>query len=271
MLVDGEWVPTFPNARYIICRERVGVLVDRRRSGLRARPSTTRCGSVIDAGLADLVPPDHKVTDDIRLELTPGHTPGHVAVRIESNGEQALITGDLAHHPVQFAEPSWAAVPDTDTAQSEATRRRLLAEHANTSTLVIGTHFAPPCAGLPRDRRRRLPLRSRARTARRADVANPPKEYPIRVGSMLFVLTDPGVGHEVEYNRWYERDHIYAGCMIGPWFFAGGRWVATRALKDLRLGEGLNDFPIDAGSYMVLVLGARRSTTTTCSTGRPTR
>ena len=68
-------------------------------------------------------------------------------MRIESNGEQALITGDLAHHPVQFAEPSWAAVPDTDTAQSEATRRRLLAEHANTSTLVIGTHFAPPCAG----------------------------------------------------------------------------------------------------------------------------
>ena len=102
---------------------------------------------VIDAGLADLVPPDHKVTDDIRLELTPGHTPGHVAVRIESNGEQALITGDLAHHPVQFAEPSWAAAPDIDTAQSEATRRRLLAEHADTDTLVIGTHFAPPCAG----------------------------------------------------------------------------------------------------------------------------
>lgn len=84
-------------------------------------------------------------------------------------------------------------------------------------------------------------------------MGNPPKEYPIRVGSMLFVLTDPGVGHEVEYNRWYERDHIYAGCMIGPWFFSGGRWVATRALKDLRLGEGLNNFPIDAGSYMVLV------------------
>ena len=146
MLVDGEWVPTFPNARYVICREEwEHWSTDEMDNYALTLDDAVR--PIVDAGLADLVPPDHKVTDDIRLEFTPGHTPGHVAVRIESNGEQALITGDLAHHPVQFAEPSWAAAPDTDTAQSEATRRRLLAEHANTSTLVIGTHFAPPCAG----------------------------------------------------------------------------------------------------------------------------
>ena len=101
-------------------------------------------------------------------------------------------------------------------------------------------------------------------------MANPPKEYPIRVGSMLFVLTDPGVGHEVEYNRWYERDHIYAGCMVGPWFFAGGRWVATRALKELRLGEGAQRRPDRRGVVHGAVWVAT-STTTTCSTGRPPR
>ena len=55
-------------------------------------------------------------------------------------------------------------------------------------------------------------------------------EYPVKVGSMLFTMVDPHPGHEVAYNRWYERDHFYAGCMVGPWLFAGRRWVAPRSL-----------------------------------------
>jgi len=58
----------------------------------------------------------------------------------------------------------------------------------------------------------------------------------VALGSMLFTLVEPHRGHEVAYHRWYERDHFYAGCMIGPWYFAGRRWVATRDLKDLRIG-----------------------------------
>ena len=77
----------------------------------------------------------------------------------------------------------------------------------------------------------------------------------VRVGSMLFTLVDPVVGHEVAYHRWYERDHFYSGCMVGPWLFAGRRWVATRPLKDLRLPEGVPAEhavaePLDAGSYL---------------------
>jgi glyoxylase-like metal-dependent hydrolase (beta-lactamase superfamily II) len=153
MLVDGEWVPTFPNARYVLCRDEWEHWSAESVPGA-ALTLNEAVRPVVDAGLADLVPSDHKVTDSIRLELTPGHTPAHVAVHIESNGEHALITGDLAHHPVQWAEPSWYAQPDTDRAQSEATRRRLLDEYANTDTLVIGTHFTTPCAGyLVRDDR----------------------------------------------------------------------------------------------------------------------
>jgi glyoxylase-like metal-dependent hydrolase (beta-lactamase superfamily II) len=146
MLVDGEWIPTFPNARYVLCRDEWEhwSATDSRGAAATLNEAVQ---PVVDAGLADFVPPDHNVTDDIRLELTPGHTPGHVAVHIESNGEHALITGDLAHHPVQWAEPSWCAAPDTDRVQSEATRRRLIDEHANTDVLVIGTHFPSPCAG----------------------------------------------------------------------------------------------------------------------------
>jgi hypothetical protein len=57
---------------------------------------------------------------------------------------------------------------------------------------------------------------------------------PIKLGSMLLTVVEPRRGHEVAYNRWYERDHFYAGCMIGPYNFAGRRFVATADLKELR-------------------------------------
>ena len=69
----------------------------------------------------------------------------------------------------------------------------------------------------------------------------PPRQHcivagaePVKLGSMLFTLVEPHRGHEVAYNRWYERDHFYAGCMIGPYQFAGKRFVATARLKKLR-------------------------------------
>ena len=75
----------------------------------------------------------------------------------------------------------------------------------------------------------------------------------VRLGSALFTLVEPHRGHEVAYNRWYERDHFYAGCMIGPWYFAGRRWVCTRELKDLRVGGEVPLFGDDrAGSYLAL-------------------
>ena len=77
----------------------------------------------------------------------------------------------------------------------------------------------------------------------------------VRVGAMLFTLVDPTEGNEVAYNRWYEEDHLYSGCMVGPWLFAGRRWVSTRRLKDLRAPQGVPDDaavarPLDAGSYL---------------------
>jgi hypothetical protein len=59
----------------------------------------------------------------------------------------------------------------------------------------------------------------------------------IKLGSMLFTLVEPHRSHEVAYNRWYERDHFYAGCMVGSWLFGGRRFVATRELKELRFGS----------------------------------
>jgi hypothetical protein len=75
---------------------------------------------------------------------------------------------------------------------------------------------------------------------------------PIRIGTMLYTLVEPHRGHEVAYNRWYERDHFYAGCQIGAYNFAGARFVATAPLKRLRYPEGEGALVADpaVGSYL---------------------
>jgi glyoxylase-like metal-dependent hydrolase (beta-lactamase superfamily II) len=102
---------------------------------------------VLDAGLVDLVASDCEITDEVRLEPTYGHTPGHVSVRIASAGEDAIITGDVMHHPCQMAHPDWACRFDVDAAAARTTRRQFLACHAGRPIMVFGTHFASPSAG----------------------------------------------------------------------------------------------------------------------------
>lgn len=105
---------------------------------------------VEEAGLLDLVdvPAEGvEIAPGLRLLPTPGHTPGHIAVELTSRGETALITGDCIHQPVQFAHPAIGACVDIDPEQSEASRRKLLGSLADTDTLVLGNHFAPPTAG----------------------------------------------------------------------------------------------------------------------------
>jgi len=148
MLVDGKWVPTFPNARYLMGQKEFEHW--RARGAANARgddPFSDSVKPVFDAGLVDLVAADQVICPEIRLEPTPGHTPGHVSVRISSKGEEALITGDVMHHPCQMARPDWASAADSDPDQARATRRALLDRCAGAPLLVIGTHFAGPTAG----------------------------------------------------------------------------------------------------------------------------
>jgi len=146
MLLEERWVPTFPNARYLFGRREwehwsaAPEGADRDVQDDSVRP-------IFDAGLADLVAMDYHVTEEVRLEPTPGHTPGHVSVRIVSRGEEAVITGDLMHHPVQCAEPDWASRFDVDATAARRTRREFLDRHADRPVLVLGTHFATPTGG----------------------------------------------------------------------------------------------------------------------------
>lgn len=145
-LEGGRWVPTFTNARTVMTREEVEhwSSTDLDQMKLVYADSVQ---PLFDAGLVDVVDMDYEVAEGIRFEPTPGHSPGHVSVRIESRGERAVITGDLVHHPVQFARPGWKNAADSDPALAQRTRLDFMARYADTPTLVLGTHFAGATGG----------------------------------------------------------------------------------------------------------------------------
>jgi len=149
-LLDGRWVPTFPNARYLFGRveydfwSQSGEHQDLHTGAIVMRESVS---PVIEAGLADFVETDHRLSPELRLIPTTGHTPGHVSLVIESRGERAVITGDMIHHPCQIPNPGWALPFDSDSTAAVATRERMLADWEASNTLVIGTHFNPPFTG----------------------------------------------------------------------------------------------------------------------------
>jgi glyoxylase-like metal-dependent hydrolase (beta-lactamase superfamily II) len=147
MLVDGEWIPTFPNARYLIAEKEWNYWdahEDDQDYGPVLQDSVR---PVVEAGLVDFVGETYELCPGIQLEPTPGHTPGHVSVHITSNGEEALITGDCIHHPVQMTRTDWCSSADFDQAQGRGTREGLLERYVDGDVLIIGTHFATPTAG----------------------------------------------------------------------------------------------------------------------------
>jgi glyoxylase-like metal-dependent hydrolase (beta-lactamase superfamily II) len=146
-LVDGKWIPTFKNAEYIFGREEWKYTDEQRSNPMYNEFIVDSIQPVIDAGLVRFVKVNEQICNEVRLEPTPGHTPGHVSVRIESNGEKAVITGDFLHHPCQMEEPYWECSADWDTPMAQKTRVESLEKFAEEELLVFGTHFATPSAG----------------------------------------------------------------------------------------------------------------------------
>jgi glyoxylase-like metal-dependent hydrolase (beta-lactamase superfamily II) len=147
MLVDRRWVPTFPKARYLMGRVEFEHWTSTHDGEDMAAVLADSVTPVWEAGLVDLVETDHRLSDEISLVPTLGHTPGHVSLRISSRGEEALITGDFMHHFCQIAHPDWSSTADSDPAGARQTRERMLTRLCDTPILVIGTHFAGRTAG----------------------------------------------------------------------------------------------------------------------------
>jgi glyoxylase-like metal-dependent hydrolase (beta-lactamase superfamily II) len=149
----GEYRPTFPNARYLFGRtEYEAWQTVIRHDGHHTDTHLVECvDPIVALGLADFIEADHRIAagDDLTIWCEPshGHTPGHIHVRISSNGEEAVITGDLMHHPMQCAMPHRTATFDMDKDSGRATRVAFVDKYTDSGVLVIGAHFAEPTAG----------------------------------------------------------------------------------------------------------------------------
>jgi glyoxylase-like metal-dependent hydrolase (beta-lactamase superfamily II) len=148
-LRDGRWVPTFPNAKYVFARDEYAHWEKESAQGSE-RIGLTFIDSVLpvmEAGQAVLVDHDHQIEDGIWLEPTPGHSPGHVIVNVESNGERGAFIGDLMHHPIQVPHPEWSTCFCWDLEMSAASRTAFVEKHTDAGTLVLPVHFAGATAG----------------------------------------------------------------------------------------------------------------------------
>ncbi|HEX9172308.1 MAG TPA: MBL fold metallo-hydrolase [Telluria sp.] len=148
VLESGLRLPTFPNARYYLGRadwDRFnGPDGEMHHFGQHLR-------HVAELGMLTLVDGALQLTPQVALLPTPGHTPGHMSVVIESRGQMAICLGDLCHHPLHFAHPDWVSCFDTDPALTPHTRAWVFDMALARNALLVCTHAAAP--GLGRLRR----------------------------------------------------------------------------------------------------------------------
>lgn len=151
MLVEGEWQPTFPGATYVMSRVEVEARdPDRGGAGKppgAAQPFIDSVRPVLDAGLARLVEGDEVLAEGVDLMPIPGHAPGQIAVRLRSQGQEALFIADVMHQPIQVYLPEINSKYCEDQDLARATRARILAYAADTGAIILPGHFGPPHGG----------------------------------------------------------------------------------------------------------------------------
>jgi glyoxylase-like metal-dependent hydrolase (beta-lactamase superfamily II) len=145
--VNGRFVPTFPNARYLFSKGEYEHWQAGRPANPHVRHFSESIDPVVSAGLVEFIADEHQVCPEVSLFPTVGHTPHHVSVLIRSRGQEAVITGDLMHHPIQLARPDLPVNADSDKAQGIRTRTAFCERFANRDVTVIGSHFCDPTAG----------------------------------------------------------------------------------------------------------------------------
>ncbi|TDR80686.1 MBL fold metallo-hydrolase [Paludibacterium purpuratum] len=146
-MVDGQWVPTFPNAKYVMPQGDVDFY---------ATPAADSRRMVFDDSVAPVIAARQAIYMDadggdylerFRFHATPGHCAGHMAISFASRGEMALFTGDVVHTPIQVYRPEWNSVFCAEQEQARASRRWLLDFAAEQDATLFTAHFPDTSAG----------------------------------------------------------------------------------------------------------------------------
>jgi glyoxylase-like metal-dependent hydrolase (beta-lactamase superfamily II) len=149
---NGRWVPTFPNARYLFGRKEWAYWEDvLKHKEHDVRHILDSVQPILDAGLADFVETNHRLMDEMWLEPSHGHTPGHVSVRVSSRGQEAIVTGDVFHNPIQLAEPEICSIGCVDKEMSRQTRRDFIKRYGGGPVRLFAVHFNDPVGRIVRE------------------------------------------------------------------------------------------------------------------------
>ena len=149
-LDNGRWVPTFPNARYVMARrefEHWQAFQQRGEDSPHRLAFEDSVLPVVRTGQSVLVDDDYALDDGFWFEAAPGHTPGNVVIHARSRAERAVFLGDILHHQFQLMQPQWSTAACTDRELSRRTRMRLIEEHAASGTRLLPGHFPAPTVG----------------------------------------------------------------------------------------------------------------------------
>jgi glyoxylase-like metal-dependent hydrolase (beta-lactamase superfamily II) len=153
-LVNGLWVPTFANAKYVFAKTEYTHWEQAHRTALATGQAVPNHGSfadsvlpVVDAGQAMLVAEDFEFEEGVYLQAARGHTPGNCMLHAHSQGAHAVFSGDILHTPAQLIDLNWSSHFCYDAQASAQTRKDLVHSLSDTSSLLLAAHFSGPVAG----------------------------------------------------------------------------------------------------------------------------
>jgi glyoxylase-like metal-dependent hydrolase (beta-lactamase superfamily II) len=149
-LDNGRWVPTFPNARYVMAKREFDHWQEVQKRGEDSPHRLAFEDSVLPVvrtGQSVLVDDDYAFEDGLWFEAAPGHTPGNVVIHARSRDDHGVFLGDVIHHQFQLMQPAWSTLACTDRELSRRTRTRLVEEFAERGTRLLPGHFPAPTVG----------------------------------------------------------------------------------------------------------------------------
>lgn len=138
---NGEWVPTFRNATYLLPEQDLAYYASPGTDPTRRRHIDDSVVPVQQAGQALTFTDSYRIDEHLTLESAPGHTPGASVVKLHSGSDEAAFVGDVLHNPVQVLDPDSNSCFCLDPTAARSSRRRLLSWAADNHALVVPAHF----------------------------------------------------------------------------------------------------------------------------------
>jgi len=147
---NGEWVPTFPNAQYLFAETEYQFWSKEQKNSSNPILMGSHKDSVlpvIQSGQATLVDSNYEIETGLNFEPAYGHTPGSIILHVEDRKHEAVVCGDVMHHPVQVRHPDWSSAFCENPVLAAKYRWGMLKRFSGSGAIILPAHFLSPFYG----------------------------------------------------------------------------------------------------------------------------